>query len=97
MSDYFEKSINSINSTNIGNYDFHTDDTNKELPISDMSIFAFDEGSYDATLNAINIFLRKDPTFDNVAEERDRIIKELYGSFENYQEEENFFSLNNDY
>ena len=97
MSDYFEKSISSINSANLGNYDFYTEDTNQESQISDISIFALDKGSYDVTLNAINNFLRKDPTFDNVAEERDKIIKELYGSLENYQEEENFFLINNEF
>ncbi len=97
MSDYFEKSISSINSANLGNYDFYTEDTNQESQISDISIFALDKESYDTTLNAINNFLRKDPTFDNVAEERDKIIKELYGSLENYQEEENFFLINNEF
>lgn len=97
MGDYFEKSVGGLNSASLGNYDFYKGDAEKQSQINDVSIFALDKGSYDATLAAINNFLRKDTTLDNVAEERDKIIKELYGSIDNYIEEENFFLMNNEF
>ena len=97
MGDYFEKSVGGLNPAGLGNYDSYKSDYNKESQIRDISIFASDKGSYDATLNAINNFLRGDPTLDNVSAERDKIIKELYGNIDNYLEEENFFMMNNEF
>ncbi len=97
MGDYFEKSIGGMNPSTFGVYESGKGDYTLKSQIEDISIFALDKGSYDDTLNAINNFLRKDSSVDDVASERDKIIKELYGNMDNYLEEENFFMMNNEF
>ncbi len=97
MGDNFERSVGGMNPSNFGLYESGRGDPTLKSQIEDISIFALDKGSYDDTLNAINNFLRKESTVDDVASERNRIIKELYGNMDNYLEEENFFMTNGEF
>jgi hypothetical protein len=93
MGDFFERSVDGINAFNTGNSgSYNSENFGLSLSDTDTSIFAADTTSYNDSLDVVKEFLRQDTSVGNVSKEQQRIIKELYGSYENFQiEEENFF------